>query len=395
MRQIHRAGEKLFVDYSGKKPEIVDSTTGECIAVELFVAVLGASSYTYAEATLTQQSPDWVASHLRAFEYFGGATKVLVPDQLRSGVGKPCWYEPGIQRTYDEMAAHYGSVVVPARGGKPKDKAKVESGVLVAQRWILARLRNQTFFSLAELNDRIAELLEELNNREMKLLGKSRQELFERLDKPALLPLPSRRFEYGEWKIDVRVNIDYHIQLEHRFYSVPYQLVGERVDARLSAMTVEICFKGRRVGSHRRSFRRGSYTTQPGHMPKSHRAHAKWTPSRFINWAAKIGENTKRLVRAILEDRPHPEQGYRSCLGIIRLGKTYGAERLEKAAGRAYFAKARSYKHVEAILKNGLEQAPLPTGENESKQLPLIHENLRGADYYKQNGDKNADRTNR
>ena len=306
MRQMHRAGEKLFVDYSGKRPEIVDPQTGECIKVELFVAVLGASNYTYAEATRTQQSHDWVSSHIRAFEYLGGASKVVVPDQLRSGVSRPCWYEPGIQRTYDDMASHYGAVVIPARGGNPKDKAKVEGAVLIAQRWILACLRNQTFFSLDELNERIAELLEELNNREMKLYGKRRRELFESLDRPAMKALPARRFVFGEWKIDARVNIDYHIQLDHRFYSVPYQLVGERVDAWTSAMTVEIFFKGRRVASHARSFRRGSYTTLPEHMPKSHRSHAEWSPSRFINWAGKIGENTQRLVRAILEDRPLP-----------------------------------------------------------------------------------------
>ena len=388
MRQTHRAGEKTFVDYSGKRPEIVDRETGECIPVELFVAVLGASNFTYAEATLTQQSHDWVSSHIRAFEYFGGATKVVVPDQLRSGVSKPCWYEPGIQRTYDDMASHYGAVVIPARGGKPKDKAKVESGVLVAQRWILARIRNQTFFSLAELNERIAELLEELNERTMKLYGKSRKELFEILDRPAMEGLPPRRYQFGEWKIDAGVNVDYHIQLDYRFYSVPYQLVGERVDARTSAMTVEIFYKGRRVASHPRLFRRGDYSTLPEHRPKSHRAHAQWTPSRFIRWAGKIGENTERLVKAILEDRPHPEQGYRSCLGILRLAKVYGEERLDKAAGRAFFARARSYKHVEAILKNGLDQAPLPAPDEEPSQLPLIHENLRGADYYKQPRDE-------
>lgn len=383
MRQIHRAGEKLFVDYSGKRPAIVDRKTGECRPVELFVATLGASNYTYAEATLTQQSHDWIASHLRAFEYFDGAPEVLVPDQLRSGTSKPCWYEPGIQRTYEDMASHYGAVVIPARGGKPKDKAKVENAVLVAQRWILACIRNQTFFSLFELNSRIAELLEDLNARKMQLYGKSRKELFDNLDRPVMKPLPPQRFVFGEWKVNVGVNIDYHIQLDRRFYSVPYQLVGERVDVWTSGMTVEIFFKGRRIASHQRSYRQGSYSTRPEHMPRAHRAHAEWTPSRFIRWAEKVGENTQRLVAAILEDRPHPEQGYRSCLGILRLAKTYGEERLEKAAARAYFAQARSYKHVEAILKNGLEEAPLPSRDEEPRQIPLFHKNLRGAQYYK------------
>ena len=272
---------------------------------------------------------------------------------------------------------------------KPKDKAKVENAVLIAQRWILAKIRNQTFFSLNELNERIGELLDDLNSRKMALYGKSRKELFENLDKPVLRSLPTHRFQFGEWKINARVNIDYHIQLDYRFYSVPYQLTGEQVDAWTTAMTVEIFFKGRRVASHPRSFQRGSYSTLPQHRPKSHRAHAQWSPSRFISWAGKVvGENTQRLIQAILEDRPHPEQGYRSCLGIMRLEKTYGAERLEKASSRAFFAHARSYKHVESILKNKLDQAPLPTEEEEPRQLPLIHENLRGADYYKQRDDE-------
>lgn len=388
MRQIHRAGEKLFVDYSGKKPDIVNPETGEVHAVELFVTALGASNLIYAEATLTQQSHDWISSHIRAFEYMGGVTDVLVPDQLRSGVSRPCWFEPGIQRTYEEMASHYGTVVIPARSARPKDKAKVEVAVQVAQRWILARIRNQIFFSLNELNERIAELVEELNNKPMKLYGKSRKELFESLDRPAMKALPSQRFQYGEWKIGAGVNIDYHILLDKQLYSVPHQLIGEQVDARTSAMTVEIYFKGQRIASHPRLFRPGAYSTLPEHRPKSHQAHAEWSPSRFVRWAGKVGENTQRLVKAILEDRPHPEQGYRSCLGILRLEKRYGAERLEKATTRAFFAKARSYTHVAAILKNGLDNVPLPTEEDVPEQLPLLHENVRGADYYKKSGEE-------
>ena len=387
MRHMHHAGEKLFVDYSGKKPEIVNPETGECVPVELFVAVLGASNYTYAEATLSQRSTDWIGSHIRAFEYLQGIAKVVVPDQLRSGVSKPCWYEPGIQRTYDEMARHYGTVVIPARPGKSRDKAKVENAVLIAQRWILARLRNQAFFSLAELNDRIKELLEDLNGRVMRDYGKSRQELYETLDRPALMPLPSTRFVYGEWKVGVGVNIDYHIQYDFHYYSVPYQLARERVDVRAGAMTIEIFFKGRRVASHSRSRQKGRFTTNREHMPKSHRAHAEWTPERIINWAGTVGPNAQRLVRAILEDRPHPEQGYRSCLGILRLAEKYGSERLEQAAARAFFARARSYTHVESILKTGLDRAPLPNPDEQPKQLPLTHANLRGAVYYKKNGD--------
>lgn len=384
MRQVHRAGEKIFVDYSGKKPHIVDPETGECIEVELFVAVLGASSYTYAEATMSQQGPDWIASHVRAFENFGGVSEVVVPDQLRSGVSRPCWYEPGIQRTYEEMAGHYGAAVIPARPRKSRDKAKVEVAVQVAQRWILARLRHQTFFSLAELNERIAELLQELNSRPMKAYGKSRQQLFEELDKPVLRALPARRFAYGEWKVDVGVNIDYHIQIANSYYSVPYQLVGERVDARLNAMTVEIFYKGRRIASHMRCFRRGQYVTNPEHMPKSHREHLKWSPSRLMHWGGTIGPNTEKLIEAILNDRPHPEQGYRSCLGILRLAKHYGNQRLERASARALSARARSYKHVEAILKNGLDRLPLDESRTVPRQLPLMHDNVRGAAYYAQ-----------
>ncbi len=379
MRQEHKAGEKLFVDYSGKKPYIVDGSTGELIEVELFVAVLGASNYTYAEATRTQKSPDWIASHVRALEYIGGATVVLVPDQLKSGVTTPCWYEPGVQRTYNELAEHYGTVVIPARPHKPKDKAKAETGVQVVQRWILARLRNQTFFSLAELNERIRELLDDLNNRTMRLYQASRRELFERLDKPALRPLPEKRFVYGQWKT-VGVNIDYHIEIERHYYSVPYQLRGERVDARYTTTTVEIYRRGQRLTSHVRSYRRGFHTTKSEHMPKAHRAHLEWTPSRLIHWAGTVGPSTRDLVANILASRPHPEQGYRTCLGILRLGKKYGDSRLEAASTRAVVAGARSYRHVDSILKSGLDRVPLP--EPKPAARPLDHENVRGGDYY-------------
>ncbi|MCP4675824.1 MAG: transposase [Deltaproteobacteria bacterium] len=285
------------------------------------------------------------------------------------------------------MAIHYDTVIIPARPGKSKDKAKVEGAVLIAQRWILARIRKQTFFSLSELNGRIAELLEDLNDRTMKVYGKSRREIYETLDKPVLAALPSKRFVFGKWKIDVGVNIDYHVQYDFHYYSVPHQLIGERVDLRAGAFTIEIFYKSTRVTSHVRSRKRGGFTTKSEHMPKSHRAHARWSPSRFINWAGKVGPSTQRLVKAILEERPHPEQGYRSCLGILRLEKSYGNERLEKASARAFFAHARSYKHVEAILKNGLDSAPLPSEEKEPKQLPLDHPNLRGADYYKNSGE--------
>jgi transposase len=383
MRQTHRAGEKLFVDYSGKKPHLVDPKTGECIEAELFVAVLGASNYTYAEATLTQRGPDFIASHERAFAFFGGTTGAIVPDQLRSGVSKPCWYEPGIRRTYEEMVRHYGTVVLPARPYHPRDKAKAEVAVLIAQRWILARLRNETFFALEAMNERIGELLELLNKRPMRIYGASRHELFERIDKPALKPLPTERFQYANWK-RVRVNIDYHVEVDHHFYSAPYPLVHEELEARFTATIVELFRKGERISSHLRSYLRGAHTTKPEHMPKAHQKHLEWTPSRMVHWAGTVGPNTKALVESILADRPHPEMGYRSCLGILRLSKDkrYGPGRLEPACARALLFGARSYHHIASILKHGLDRVPLAAAAADAQgQLPF-HENIRGRGYY-------------
>ena len=328
----------------------------------------------------TQTLGDWIASHVRAFDFMEGVSEVLVCDQLKSGVSKPCRYEPGVHRTYQEMAEFYGTTVIPARPRKPRDKAKVEAAVLVAERWILARLRHQTFFSLAELNARIRELLVELNSREMRAYGASRRELFESLDRPVLRALPRRRFTYGVWS-QPKVNIDYHVEVDRHFYSVPHALVHEMVDARTSASVVEIFHRGKRVACHARSPVRGGFTSCAEHMPKSHRKHLEWTPSRLIRWAGRIGPQTQALVTAILEDRPHPEQGYRSCLGIMRLAKRHGAERLEAACARALAADARSYRHVDRILKNGLDRVPLPTLRTVPTR-PRSHANLRGARYY-------------
>jgi transposase len=383
MRQEHRAGDKTFVDYAGKKPEIIDPATGEIVEVELFVAVLGASNFTYAEATRTQRGPDFIASHVRAFAHFGGVTEAVVPDQLKSGVTLACRYEPGVQRTYEEMAGHYGTTVLPARPAHPRDKAKVEVAVQIVERWILARLRHEMFWSLAALNTRIAELLEELNTRPMRLYGASRRELFERLDKPALRPLPTTPFEYADWRI-ARVNIDYHVEVDHHFYSVPHALIHEQLDVRLSVSTVELIRKGLRVAAHIRSHVRGRHTTDAAHMPKAHQKHLEWTPSRIIGWADTIGSATRQLAEAILTERQHPEQGYRSCLGILRLAKRYGNERLEAACARALSVGARSYRHVESILKNGLDRVPVASqeGGEPPPTLPQPHENIRGGDYY-------------
>ena len=325
MRQVHRAGEKGFVDFSGKRPGIVDPLTGEITPVELFVGVLGASSLVYAEATPSQELPCWIAAHVRMLEYWGGAPEILVPDNLLSGITTACRYEPVVNRSYAEMARHYGSVVIPARPGRPKDKAKVEGSVLLAQRWILAVLRNRTFFSLAELNAAIRECVESINARIMKKLGVSRRELFEQLDRPALRPLPAGRYEMARWK-ECRVNIDYHVELDRNFYSVPFGLIHERVEVRSTATVVEIFFKSRRLASHVRLLGRGHHITQREHMPRSHQAHSEWTPSRLISWAEKAGPATARVVEAILKSRRHPEQGYRSVLGIMRLGRAHGAE---------------------------------------------------------------------
>lgn len=378
MRQVHVAGDKLFVDYSGKRPSIVDAATGEVVDVELFVAALGASNLIYAEASYTQRSADWIASHVRAFEYFGGVPAALVPDQLKSGVSSSCRYEPTAQRTYEELAQHYGTTVLPARPLHPRDKAKVEVAVQIAQRWLLARVRNEVFHSLGALNARLRELLVDLNGREMRRYGKSRRALFEEIERAALRPLPTSRFEYADWQ-KARVNIDYHVQVDGHLYSVPFRLVHEEVEARIGADVVEILHGRVRVASHRRSTVRGGFSTTVEHMPSAHRAHAEWTPSRILTWAGKVGEGTRELCEVILADRPHPEQGFRSCLGILRLGKRYGDVRLEAACRRALGVRARSYRHVESILKHGLDRV---VSGDEPLSLPLTHENVRGRDYF-------------
>ena len=384
MRQVHHAGEKLFVDYSGKKPHIVDRETGELIDVELFVAVLGASSFTYAEATHTQKIADWIGSHVRCFEALGGVPRDVVPDQLKSGVVGACRYEPTIQRSYEELAHHYGTTVLPARPAHPRDKAKVERGVQIAQRWIVARLRNRTFFSLGELNEAIAEASEELNGRTMKTYGASRRALFDRLDRPALRELPEARFTLADWKT-VSANIDYHIEFEGHYYSVPYTLRGLRreegkLEVRATQTTVEVLHNGQRVASHLRSNQKGRHTTCAEHMPSAHRAQAEWSPSRLIGWGQSIGPATGKLVEAILAERPHPEQGYRSCLGILRLSKRYGVERLEAACARAVLVGARSYRHVDSILRHGLDR--LTQDSTTTSAGGVVHGNIRGPGYY-------------
>ncbi len=380
LRQEHRAGEKLFVDYAGQTVPVHNPVSGHTCQAYIFVATLGASSYTFAEASLSQDLPSWIGSHVRAFEFFGGVPEILIPDNLKTGVTRACRYEPDLNPTYQDLAEHYGTVVMPARVGKPKDKAKVESAVLVAERWILAALRNRTFLSLGELNQAIREKLGDLNNRPFQKLPGCRRTLFETLDRPALKPLPASPYEFAEWK-KARVNIDYHIEVDHHFYSVPYQLVKEQVEVRLTHTTVEVLFKNRRVASHQRSYRRGAFTTLREHMPKAHQQYLEWPPSRLITWAGQIGPQAKTLVGHILESKPHPQQGYRSCLGILRLAKRYSPQRLEAACRCALEIRGWSYKSVESILRNGIDQNHLVPAPKE-EALPLFHANLRGKEFY-------------
>jgi transposase len=379
MRQDHRAGEKLFVDYAGHTIPVVNQHTGEIHEAQIFVAVLGASNYTFAEATWTQNLSDWIGSHQRALEFIGGVPEIIVPDNLKSGVTRAHLYDPDINPTYQEFASHHGVAVIPARVRRPKDKAKAEVGVQIVERWILAALRNHTFFSLSELNRAIRKLLERLNARPFKKLPGCRQELFTSLDQPALKPLPATAYTYAEWK-KVRVHIDYHVEVKGHYYSVPYQLTKKQLDARITGHTVECFFNNKRVASHIRSNRKGGHTTLREHMPKSHQKYGDWSPDRFIRWAEKMGPATVQTIIAVLSARHHPQQGYRTCLGILRLGKSYGEDRLEAACGRALLLGTCRYKSIESILKHGLDKKPMP--EQQDLNLPEDHDNIRGPSYY-------------
>jgi transposase len=354
--------------------------TGEAIAVELFVGVLGASGLIYAEATRSQDLPSWINAHIRMLDDFHGSTAIWIPDNLKSGVTRAHRYEPEINRTYHDLAQHYGAVVIPTRVARPKDKPKVEVSIQIAQRWVLAVLRHQTFFTLADLNAAIRVCLDAINDRPMKVVGVSRRTLFEQLDRPVLKPLPFTRYELAEWKV-CRPNIDYHVAIDHNFYSVPSQLIDESLEARFTGSTVEVFFKGRRVAAHARLTSRGRYATLLEHMPRAHRAHAEWTPSRLIAWAEQTGPATGRLAAGILERRPHPEQGYRACLGLMRLGRQHGADRLEAACQRAERLRSYRLRTVEHILQHQQDRLPL---DEPPARPTLTHENLRGATYYEE-----------
>jgi len=378
MRLTHKAGEKMFVDYAGQTVRVVDTETGEIQEAHIFVATLGASNYTYAEAHRAEDLPNWITGHVAAFSYFGGVPEIVTPDNPKVGVKHPSRYEPDLNPTYLDMAEHYGTVVLPARIRKPKDKAKVEVGVLVVERWILARLRNRTFFGLGELNQAIRRLLEDLNHREMRHLGKSRSELFEELDRPALKPLPPEPYQFAVWK-KAKVHIDYHVEFEKHYYSVPHELINEKVWIRATRDTVEIFHKHRRITSHLRCHSKGRHSTQTEHMPANHRHYAEWSPNRFLRWAEEIGPQTRDLIQAALASRRHPQQAYRTCLGILGLAKRYTKERLEKASSRALASGIHSYKGIKNILDEGLDRVPLE--EPASKRLGP-HANIRGSSYY-------------
>ncbi len=378
LRQSHAPGERLFVDYAGQTLAVVDADMGEVRQSQLFVAVLGASNYTYVEATWSQGLADWIGAHVRAFEFFGGVPDLVIPDNLKSAVSRPSFYDPELNPSYRDLAAHYGVTVLPARVRKPRDKAKVEVGVLVVTRWILARLRHQRFFSLTEVNRAIRPLLTELNDRPFKKQPGSRRSTFEQVERPALRALPVARHEFAEWKT-ATVGIDYHVEVTGHYYSVPYQFARQPVDVRYSATTVEVFHKGQRLASHARSFLKGRHTTVQAHLAPAHQKVAGWNAKRFLDWAAKIGPHVHAAVTHVLGSRAHPQQGYRTVLGILRLGKTYGEERLEQACDRAIRINAVTYRSLASILKHGLDRQPQPIAQ---ASLPLDHANVRGADYY-------------
>ena len=379
LRQVYRAGEKAFVDYAGPKFPVVDRSTGELREAMVFVGVLGASNHTFVDVTWSRALPDWTMSHVRMFEFWGGVPELVIPDNEKAAVREASRYEPDLNPTYQELATHYGTTVLPARPRSPRDKAKVEAAVQNVERWIMAPLRNQTFFSLGELREAIRPLLAALNERPFDKTEGSRRSWFEDLDRPALKPLPAQRYEYAEWR-KARVNIDYHIQAGHALYSVPHPLARREVDVRITARTVEIFHKHRRVAAHLRIHRKGGYATEASHMPAAHRAHAEWTPSRLIAWGRKAGPRTAAFIERLLESRPHPEQGYRSCLGLMRLLRAYPAERLEAACRLALEIGTVSYRSVNSILATGRDQAA--AAEQRDLSLPAEHAHIRGPEYY-------------
>jgi transposase len=377
-RNRHDAGAVMQTDYAGQTVPLIDPHTGLITQAQIFVALLGASSFTFAMASHSQQLPDWIDGQCRALAFFGGVPKAVVCDNLKSGVAKALWFEPTLNQTFAAMAEHYDTTILPTRSRRPRDKGKVEGAVLIVERWILARLRNQCFFGLAELNAAIARLLTDLNDRPMRHVGKSRRQIFEEIERSALAALPAEAFEYAEWK-RARVHPDYHVEVDKTFYSVPHRLIGRQVDVRLTHRVVEIFCDHERVASHVRTSQRRGHVTVNEHMPKAHQRYANRTPASLIEKAGRIGANTATLVERLMRDRPHPEQGYRSAMGVLSLARRYEHDRLEAACDRALVINAVSYSSVSAILKTGLDKAA-PTA-SAAKPAPA-HANIRGGSYY-------------
>jgi len=375
MRQTHQAGDKLFVDYAGQTVPIVDGASGEIRQAQVFVAVLGASNYTYCEATWSQSLPDWLGSHARAFTFFGGVSRLIVPDNLKSGVSKACRYDPDVNPSYQQLAAHYGVAIMPARPYKPQDKAKAEVGVQIIERWILAKLRHQTFFSLAELNQCISALLVGVNQKPFKQFKGSRQQWFESLDQPALQPLPKQPYQYTDIKT-VKVHVDYHIQYDNHLYSVPHHLVGEKLELHAKDYLIELYFQHQRVTSHARCYHPGT-TTFPEHMPTRHEKHHQWNAGRLMNWAKDIGDEVLLWVKTQLKQKQHEQQAYRACLGLLNLSKNYPHQRLNNACAIANQNQLDRLGQIKSILNSNQDQLINESGE----QLPLLpqdHENIRG-----------------
>jgi transposase len=374
LRQDHLPGDKLFVDYAGQTAPVTDRHTGEIRAAQIFVAVLGCSNYTHAEATWTQGSADWLGAHVRALEYFGAVPRAIVPDNLKSGVHKAHRYEPEINRAYQDFAEHYDLAILPARVRKPRDKAKVEGGVLIVERWILARLRNRTFFTLADLNTAIATLLERLNTRPFRKIDGTRRSRFEQLERPAMRALPLRAYEFGEWR-KAKVHPDYHVEVGRAYYSVPYRFIGERVDVRLTAQGVEIFHSGTLIAAHARSTERGRRSTRRAHRPARHVAMIENTLARTLERATVIGAATAAVLQAQITTRKHPEESLRSAQGILRLALDFSPALLELACERALALKSYSYRAVRTLIEQPATSASQPA-------LDLAHENVRGAKYF-------------
>lgn len=381
LRQQYYGGDKMFVDYAGQTIPLQNPSTGEIAYAQLFVACLGASNYSYAEATWTQSLPDWIRCHIHAYEYFQGVPHATVPDNLRSGVSRACRYDPDINPTYQDMAEYYGTAIVPARKRKPRDKAKVEAAVLVVERWIIAALRNNVFFRIEQLNQAILQLLEKLNHRPFKKLPGTRHQLYQEVDKPALKQLPEQPYEYAEWKHPT-AHIDYHVEIENHYYSVPYTYIRKKLDARITDKTIELFYHGKRIASHVRNDKKGGFSTIESHRPQQHREYLKWNPERFIKWASKIGPYCQDYIQSLLTSRRYPEQGYRACLGILRLSNSYPYEKMEEACQRALSLQVYSYKIIDSFLKKKRTEPVKSAQGSEELSHHHRHENVRGSHYY-------------